>query len=69
MDIVKPASLTDDMLDTMIRRAEAACERYRSAAAAPGLNPFAARARRHTLKQMEESLARLRVQRGPRQGA
>jgi len=51
------------MLDAMIERAEAACERYRQAAVQPHLHPQTARARHQTLQQMEMSLSRLRAQR------
>ena len=57
------------MLEAMIARAEAACVRYRRAAEAKGLSPFAARKRIHTLKRMEDALMRLRAQRDLRQGA
>ena len=54
-------SLRRDSLDAMIARAEAVCERYRRAAAKPGLSPPAAR--RRLCRNMEEMLARLRAER------
>ena len=63
------ASPTVVMLDAMILRAEAACERYRRAAEAKGLKPKAVRSRRKTLERMESALAWLRAQREPRQTA
>ena len=41
-------------LDEMIVRAEAACARYRHAAAATGLSPLAARMRRDRWQAMEK---------------
>ena len=53
----------NEILEAIISRAEAACERYRQAAEKPGLHPQTARTRRQILQQMELSLARLRAQR------
>ena len=50
-------------LDAMIARAEAACGRYRRAAAQPGLTPLVARMRRDAHRAMIETLARLQAQR------
>ena len=47
----------------MIDRAEAACSRYRLAAAERGLSPIIAHNRRAKLEIMEEMLARLREER------
>jgi len=55
-------------LDEMIVRAEAACARYRHAAAAPGLSPLTARMRRDSCLAMEKTLARLRAQRAALDG-
>ena len=55
-------------LDEMIVRAEAACVRYRHAAAAPGLSPLTARMRRDSSLAMEKTLARLRAQRAALDG-
>jgi hypothetical protein len=51
------------ILDAMIGRAEAACERYRRAVTEKGLHPQAARSRGKALQLMELSLSRLRAQR------
>ena len=53
-------------LDAMIARAEAACSRYRQAAAERGLSPFVRHNRRAKLEIMEAMLARLREERGPK---
>ena len=58
-----PSSMHLAELDRMIGRAEGACERYREASAKPGLSPPVWRHRVHTLKKMEDTLARLRAQR------
>ena len=52
-------------LDVMIGRAEAACLRYRQAAAERGLSPIVTRHRRGKLVAMEAMLARLREERAP----
>ena len=53
----------NEILEAIISRAEAGCERYRQAAEKPGLHPQTARTRRQILQQMALSLARLRSQR------
>ena len=53
-------------LDVRIARAEAACSRYRQAAAERGLSPYALHNRRAKLVAMEAMLARLREERAPR---
>ena len=50
-------------LDAMIRRAEAACERYRRMAERKGIPPPWAARRHRTLQIMEDTLARLRADR------
>ena len=50
--------------DAMIARAEAACLRYRQAAAERGLGTFVVHNRRVKLERMEAMLAQLRAQ-GP----
>ena len=54
------------MIDAMILRAEAACERYRRSAERKCANEYVAQARRQTLQQMERALSRLQAE---RQGA
>jgi hypothetical protein len=48
------------VLDELIVRAEASCERHRRAAAEPDLRPSVALAGRQALHQMEIALSRLR---------
>jgi hypothetical protein len=48
--------------ESMIARAEAACERYLQAASEPGLGTLALRKRRDNWRAMERVLARLRDQ-------
>ena len=48
--------------ESMIARAEAACERYLQAASEPGLGALAFRKRRDNWRAMERVLARLRDQ-------
>lgn len=48
--------------ESMIARAEAACERYLQAASEPGLGALALRKRRDNWRAMERVLDRLRAQ-------
>ena len=58
----KPLGLV--MLDTMIARAEAACEKYRLAAASKRpVSPITLRKREAALQRMEQTLTRLQAQR------
>jgi hypothetical protein len=50
-------------MDTMIGRAEAACERYRQSADEEGLSPAVASRRRGTSQRMKDLLAGLRARR------
>ena len=63
IDFANASRTRIDMLDAMVDRAEAACERYRRATAKAELNTLAARTRRQVLQHLELSLARLRAQR------
>jgi hypothetical protein len=51
------------VLDELIARAEASCERHRRAAAEPDLKPSVAHGRRQALRQVEIALSRLRARR------
>ncbi len=52
-----------ELLDAIISRAEAACERYREAAQKPARLPGTVLWRRQSLQQMEIALARLQAER------
>ena len=65
-DAIMPIALT--VLDAMIARAEAACERYRLAAPDQRMGPYIAEKRVATRRRMEETLARLRSQRADAAG-
>jgi hypothetical protein len=51
------------VIDAMITRAEAACERYRQAALEEGLSPATVARRRSSSQTMKDMLARLRAER------
>ena len=51
------------VINAMISRAEAACERYRQAALEEGLSPAIVARRRSSSQTMEDMLARLRAHR------
>jgi hypothetical protein len=51
------------VIDAMISRAEAACERYSQAALEEGLSPAVASRRRSSSQTMKDMLARLRAER------
>ena len=57
------ASVLLASLDGTIARAEAACDRYRQAAAKQGLSPWVAANRQRMCGTMEATLAGLRAQR------
>ena len=57
------ASVLLASLDGTIARAEAACDRYRQAAAKQGLSPWVAANRQRMCRTMEATLAGLRAQR------
>ena len=61
MNIPRATSLA--VLDAMISRAEAACERYQRQAEVVSLSPMTAGSRRRAWHSMEETLSRLREQR------
>ena len=63
MDVPAPAWSHQAMIDAMILRAEAACERYRRSAERKCANEYVAQARRQTLQQMERALSRLQAER------
>ena len=66
MDVPAQAWSYQAMIDAMILRAQAACERYRRSAERKCVNEYVARGRRQTLQQMERALSRLQAE---RQGA
>jgi hypothetical protein len=63
MDMLESSSLQTVVLDAIISRAQAACERYRRAAALGNPPRQTARARYQRLRQMERALSRLQEQR------
>lgn len=56
-----PAILHLTMLELMIARAEAACERYRRSAQRDNSSQHVVRSRRQALQQMERALSRLQA--------
>ena len=63
MDVPAPAWSYQAMIDAMILRAQAACERYRRSAERKCASEHVARGRRQTLQQMERALSRLQAER------
>ncbi len=64
-----PAILHLTMLELMIARAEAACQRYRCSAQRDHPSEHVVRSRRQALQQMEIALSRLQAERRAEQTA